>query len=179
MSHFAGRCAVRVPRRRLREGRDGALGGRRCARPCSLHRQRGAPISGSSCSPDFCRAFWGTGGATEKSARPWRMRAHRADPRRFCARLLQMRAAQRRAGITPQKSGLSATWKSVKQKSVSLSTAESEWYAGSEAGKELLYLRIIMREFGFPPLGPMRTHVQLSRWQKIQAIKGGATHRYT
>jgi hypothetical protein len=38
---------------------------------------------------------------------------------------------------------------------VFLSTAESEWYAASEAGKELLYLRIIMREFGFPQLGPM------------------------
>jgi hypothetical protein len=34
-------------------------------------------------------------------------------------------------------------------------TAESEWYAASEAGKELLYLRIIMREFRFPQLGPM------------------------
>jgi hypothetical protein len=32
------------------------------------------------------------------------------------------------------------SWKSVKEKSVSLSTAESEWYAASEAGKELLYL---------------------------------------
>ena len=32
---------------------------------------------------------------------------------------------------------------------------DSEWYAASEAGKELLYLRIIMREFGFPQLGPM------------------------
>jgi len=48
----------------------------------------------------------------------------------------------------------SISWKSVKQKSVSLSTAESEWYAASEAGKELLYLRIIMREFGFPQLWP-------------------------
>jgi hypothetical protein len=38
---------------------------------------------------------------------------------------------------------------------VSLSTAKSEWCAASEAGKELLYLRIIMREFGFPQLGPM------------------------
>ena len=46
------------------------------------------------------------------------------------------------------------TWKSVKQKSVSLSTAEREWYAASEAGKEPLYLRIIMREFGFPQLWP-------------------------
>jgi hypothetical protein len=42
----------------------------------------------------------------------------------------------------------------VKQKSVSLSTAESEWYTASEAWKELLYLRIIMREFGFPQLWP-------------------------
>jgi len=47
------------------------------------------------------------------------------------------------------------SWKSMTQKSVSLSTAEIEWYAASEAGKELLYLRIIMREFGFPKLGPM------------------------
>jgi hypothetical protein len=50
------------------------------------------------------------------------------------------------------------SWKSVKQKSVSLSTAEREWYAASEAGKELLYLRIIMREFGFPQLGPMHLY---------------------
>ena len=103
---------MRVPRRPLREGRDGALRGRRCARPCSLHRQRGAPILGSSCSPDFCRAFWGTGGATEKSARPWRVFARRADPCPFCARLQQLRAAQRScaAGSTPQKSaGLRTT----------------------------------------------------------------------
>ena len=49
--------------------------------------------------------------------------------------------------------GGTISWKSLK-KSVSLSTAESEWYATSEAGKELLYLRIIMREFGFPQLWP-------------------------
>ena len=41
---------------------------------------------------------------------------------------------------------------------MSLSTAEGEWYAASEAGKELLYLRIIMREFGFPQLGPMHLY---------------------
>jgi hypothetical protein len=52
------------------------------------------------------------------------------------------------------KDGGPISWKSVKQKRVSLSTAESEWYAAIEAGKELLYLRIIMREFGFPQLGP-------------------------
>jgi hypothetical protein len=34
------------------------------------------------------------------------------------------------------------SWKSVKQKSdMCLSTAESEWYAASEAGRELLYHR--------------------------------------
>ena len=105
----AAPCACRAGRC---EGRDGALRGRRCARPCSLHRQWGAPILGSSCSPDFSRAFWGTGGATEKSARPWGMRARRADPRPFCARLQQLRAAQRScaAGSTPQKSaGLRTT----------------------------------------------------------------------
>jgi len=31
---------------------------------------------------------------------------------------------------------------------------ESEWYAASEAGKELRYLRIIMRGFGFLQQGP-------------------------
>jgi hypothetical protein len=50
------------------------------------------------------------------------------------------------------------SWKSVKQKSVSLSTSESEWYANREDGKEILYLRIIMREFGFPQLGPMHLY---------------------
>ena len=50
------------------------------------------------------------------------------------------------------------SWKSVKQKSVSLSTAESDWYAASEAGKELLYFHIIMREFGFPLLGSMHLY---------------------
>ena len=61
------------------------------------------------------------------------------------------------------------SWKSMKH--VSLSTAESQWYAVSEAGKELLYLRIIMREFGFPHWSLctcMRTRVQLSQCQRTQ-----------
>ena len=57
-------------------------------------------------------------------------------------------------GYVMMMNGEPIIWKSVKQKSVSLSTAESEWYAASEAGKELLYLSIIMREFGFPQLAP-------------------------
>ncbi len=51
----------------------------------------------------------------------------------------------------------------VKQKSVSLITAQSQWYAVSEAGKELLYLRIIMPEFGFPQLGPSNLFSGLAR----------------
>ena len=46
------------------------------------------------------------------------------------------------------------SWKSTKQKSVSLSTAESEWYAASEAGKEIIYLRRILDDFGFEQKGP-------------------------
>jgi hypothetical protein len=53
-------------------------------------------------------------------------------------------------GYVIMMNGGSISWKSVNQKSVSLSTAESEWYTASEVGEELLYLRIIMREFGFP-----------------------------
>ena len=40
------------------------------------------------------------------------------------------------------------SWKSTRQKSVSLSTAEAEWYAASEAGKEIVYLRHILEQFG-------------------------------
>ena len=42
------------------------------------------------------------------------------------------------------------SWKSTRQKSVSLSTAEAEWYAASEAGKEIVYLRHILEQFGLP-----------------------------
>ena len=59
----------------------------------------------------------------------------------------------------------------MKQKSVSLSTAESEWYAASEAGKELLYLRIVMREFGFPQLGI----VNIIRARGLKAMDSGGT----
>jgi hypothetical protein len=46
------------------------------------------------------------------------------------------------------------SWKSTKQKSVSLSTAEAEWYAASEAGKEIVYLRSILNDFGFEQVSP-------------------------
>ncbi len=37
---------------------------------------------------------------------------------------------------------------------VSLSTAEAEWYVASEAGKEILYLRSILNDFGFEQVSP-------------------------
>jgi hypothetical protein len=75
--------------------------------------------------------------------------------RRFCYDLDTRRS---HTGYVIMMNSKPISWKSVKQKSVSLSTAESEWYAASEAGKELLYLRIIMRKFGFPQLGPMHLY---------------------
>ena len=50
------------------------------------------------------------------------------------------------------------SWKSTKQKCVSLSTAESEWYAASEAGKEIIYLRKILDDFGFGQKNPTTLH---------------------
>jgi hypothetical protein len=46
------------------------------------------------------------------------------------------------------------SWKSTKQKSVSLSTAEAEWYTASEAGKEIVYLRSILNGFGLEQVSP-------------------------
>jgi hypothetical protein len=50
--------------------------------------------------------------------------------------------------------GGAVSWKSTKQKGVSLSTAEAEWYAASEAGKEIVYLRSILNDFGFEQVSP-------------------------
>jgi hypothetical protein len=46
------------------------------------------------------------------------------------------------------------SWKSTKQKSVSLSTAEVEWYEASEAGKEIVYMCSIQNDFGFEQVSP-------------------------
>ncbi len=46
------------------------------------------------------------------------------------------------------------SWKSTKQKSVSLITTEAEWYATSDAGKEIVYLLSILNDFGFEPVSP-------------------------
>jgi hypothetical protein len=79
VSHFCGAVAraraAQAAARAHAAGRDGALGGRHWACPCSLHRQRRAPILGSPCSPDFSGAFSRTGGARACAPRPWRVLA--------------------------------------------------------------------------------------------------------
>ena len=37
---------------------------------------------------------------------------------------------------------------------MSLSTGEAEWYAAGEAGKEIVYLRSILNDFGFEQVSP-------------------------
>ena len=50
--------------------------------------------------------------------------------------------------------GGAVSWKSTKQKSVLLSTAEAEWYETSETGKEIVYLCTILNDFGFEQVSP-------------------------
>ena len=61
VSHFCGAVAraraAQAAARVRADSVDWAMGGRHCACPCSLHRQRRAPILGSPCSPDFSGAF--------------------------------------------------------------------------------------------------------------------------
>jgi hypothetical protein len=48
-------------------------------------------------------------------------------------------------------SGGDVSWKSRRQDCVSLSTSEAEYVAASQCGQEVVYLREILRDFGFPP----------------------------
>jgi hypothetical protein len=50
--------------------------------------------------------------------------------------------------------GGAVSWKSTKQKSVSLSTSEVEWYEASEASKEIVYLYSILNDVGFEQVSP-------------------------
>jgi hypothetical protein len=55
-------------------------------------------------------------------------------------------------------SGGAVSWKSRRQDCVSLSTSEAEYVATSQCGQEVVYLREILRDFGFPPTGPTRIY---------------------
>jgi hypothetical protein len=48
----------------------------------------------------------------------------------------------------------SVSWKSTKKQSVSFGKAETEWYTTSEGGKEIVYLLIILNDFGFEKVSP-------------------------
>jgi hypothetical protein len=54
--------------------------------------------------------------------------------------------------------GGAVSWKSTKQKSVSLTTTEAEWYAASEAGKEIVYLCSILFDCGVEQDGPTKMY---------------------
>ena len=53
-------------------------------------------------------------------------------------------------------SGGAVSWKSRRQDCVSLSTSEAEHVAATQCGQEVVNLREILRDFGFPPNGPTR-----------------------
>ncbi len=46
------------------------------------------------------------------------------------------------------------SWKFPRQDSVALSTSEAEYMAASEGGKEVVYIRDILQDFGFAQHGP-------------------------
>ena len=46
------------------------------------------------------------------------------------------------------------SWSSKLQSIVALSTTEAEYIAACEAGKEILWMRNMLQEFGFPVAGP-------------------------
>jgi len=54
--------------------------------------------------------------------------------------------------------GGAVSWKSRRQDCVSLSTSEAEYVAASQCGQEVLYLREIMRDFGYAALTPTEVY---------------------
>ena len=45
------------------------------------------------------------------------------------------------------------SWKSSRQGGVTLSSSEAEFVAASQAGQEVVYLRALLRGFGYPQVG--------------------------
>jgi hypothetical protein len=54
--------------------------------------------------------------------------------------------------------GGAISWKSRRQDCVSLSTSEAEYVAASQCGQEALYLREILRDFGFAQAAPTEVY---------------------
>ena len=58
--------------------------------------------------------------------------------------------------------GGAVPWKSRPQDCVSLSTSQAEYVAASQCGQEVVYLRWILRDFGFIPIGPTQVYDNLA-----------------
>jgi len=54
--------------------------------------------------------------------------------------------------------GGAVPWKSRPQDCVSLSTSQAEYVAASQCGQEVVYLRWILRDFGFIRIGPTQVY---------------------
>jgi hypothetical protein len=50
--------------------------------------------------------------------------------------------------------GVPISWSSKRQATVALSTCEAEYMAGAEAAKEIIWLRNLLEELGYPQQGP-------------------------
>ena len=61
-------------------------------------------------------------------------------------------------GYVLMMSGGAISWKSRRQDCVSLSTSEAEYVAASQCGQEALYLREILRDFGFTQAAPTEVY---------------------
>ena len=61
-------------------------------------------------------------------------------------------------GYVLMMSGGAISWKSRRQDCVSLSTSEAEYVAASQCGQEVLYLREILRDFGYTPTLPTKVY---------------------
>jgi hypothetical protein len=78
------------------------------------------------------------------------------------------------SGFTIKLSGGPIAWASKTQKFVSLSTAESELYAATLCGQEVVWVRDILAEIGFPQLEP--TTIYEDNKAVIEMIKNDGTH---
>ena len=67
-------------------------------------------------------------------------------------------AAHIHTGYILMLTGGAVPWKSRPQDFVSLSTSQAEYVAASQCGQEVVYLRWILRDFGFIRIGPTQVY---------------------
>jgi hypothetical protein len=69
------------------------------------------------------------------------------------------------------------SWPAKKQTATALSTSEAEYYAGTHVGLEILWLRELIAEIGFPPNGPTCLHIDNTSTIRMITKSDEATHR--